>query len=97
MHKLTEMNASVDEGAAEAGREPSAVRRIFNVNGIVTDGASEGFLRGPADQWADELVSLAVEHRADTLVFWAGEGDEREQLRRFAEEVVPATRERVSA
>ena len=27
------MNARVDEGAAEAGREPSAVRRIFNVNG----------------------------------------------------------------
>ena len=96
VHKLTEMNARVDEGAAEAGREPSAVRRIFNVNGIVTDGASEGFLRGPADQWADELASLAVEHRADTLVFWAGEGDEREQLRRFAEEVVPATRVRLS-
>jgi alkanesulfonate monooxygenase SsuD/methylene tetrahydromethanopterin reductase-like flavin-dependent oxidoreductase (luciferase family) len=95
VHRLVEMNARVDEGAAQAGREPSAVRRIFNVNGVITDGASEGFLRGPADQWADELASLAVDHRADTLVFWSGEQDEREQLRRFAETVVPATRERL--
>ena len=39
--------------------------------------------------------SLAYYYGADTLVFWAGEGDGREQLRRFAEEVVPATRERL--
>lgn len=88
---LGEMNDRVDEGAAEAGRAPSAVRRIYNVNGTITDGATEGFLRGPVDQWADELASLAADHRADTLIFW-GEGDR--QLRRFAEEVVPATRER---
>jgi alkanesulfonate monooxygenase SsuD/methylene tetrahydromethanopterin reductase-like flavin-dependent oxidoreductase (luciferase family) len=95
--QLPEMNARVDEGAAEAGRNPSAVRRVFNVNGIVTDGRSDGFLRGSADQWADELASLVVDHRADTLVFWPGEGDAREQLRRFAETVVPATRERTSS
>jgi alkanesulfonate monooxygenase SsuD/methylene tetrahydromethanopterin reductase-like flavin-dependent oxidoreductase (luciferase family) len=94
--KLPEMNARVDEGAAEAGREPSAVRRIFNVNGVITDGWSDGFLRGPADQWADELAALAIDHGADTLVFWAGGGDEREQIRRFAETVVPATRQLVS-
>jgi hypothetical protein len=30
----------------------------------------------------------------DTFVFWS-EGDQQTQLRRFAEEVVPAVRERV--
>jgi alkanesulfonate monooxygenase SsuD/methylene tetrahydromethanopterin reductase-like flavin-dependent oxidoreductase (luciferase family) len=95
VHKLPEMNARVDEGAAEAGREPSAVRRIFNVSGVVTDGRTDGFLRGPADQWADELAGLVVDHRAGMLVFWAGEGDEREQRRRFAEMVVPTTRKLV--
>lgn len=94
--RLPEMNARVDEGAAEAGREPSAVRRIFNVGGVLTDGRSDGFLRGPANQWADELTALVVDHRANTLVFWPGEGDQREQIRRFAETVIPATRERIS-
>ena len=93
--KLRGMNALVDEGAAEAGKEPSAVRRIFNVNGVITDGRSDGFLRGPADQWADELAALVADHRADTLVFWGGgDGDELEQLRRFAETVMPMTRAR---
>jgi alkanesulfonate monooxygenase SsuD/methylene tetrahydromethanopterin reductase-like flavin-dependent oxidoreductase (luciferase family) len=92
--KLPEMNARVDEGAVEAGREPTAVRRIFNVSGVVTDGRSEGFLHGPADQWADELTALVVDHRADTLLFWPAQGDEREQLHRFAETVVPTTRDR---
>jgi alkanesulfonate monooxygenase SsuD/methylene tetrahydromethanopterin reductase-like flavin-dependent oxidoreductase (luciferase family) len=89
--KLPEMNARIDEGAAEAGRDLNAVRRIFNVYGVVTDGRSDGFLRGPADQWADELATLAVDHRADTLIFGPAEGDQREQLRRFAETVLPAT------
>ncbi|MGH8777147.1 MAG: LLM class flavin-dependent oxidoreductase [Jiangellaceae bacterium] len=91
--QLAEMNARVDEGATQADRDPSAVRRIYNVNGVVTDGPSEGFLRGPVDQWADELTALAVDHRADTLVFW---GDGADQLRRFAEDVVPAIRDQLS-
>ena len=91
--RLAEMNDRVDEGAADAGRDPSAIRRVFNVNGSITDHTSEGFLRGPVDRWADELASLAVDHRADTVVFW-GEGEG--QLRRFAEEVVPATRDRLA-
>lgn len=87
--QLGEMSARVDEGAAEAGREPSAVRRVFNLSGEITDGTSSGWLRGPASQWADELASLVVDHRADVLVFGGPPGD---QLRRFAQDVVPATR-----
>jgi alkanesulfonate monooxygenase SsuD/methylene tetrahydromethanopterin reductase-like flavin-dependent oxidoreductase (luciferase family) len=47
---------------------------------------------GPVQQWADELAQL-VQHGFDTFVF-AGEPA---QLARFAEEVVPATRELVAA
>ena len=86
---LAEMNDRVDEGATEAGRDPDAIRRVYNVNGTITDGASEGFLRGPVNQWVDELSTLASDFRGQTFIFW-GEGDD--QLRRFAEEVVPATR-----
>lgn len=87
--RLAEMNARVDDGAVSAGRDPAAIRRVFNVSGTITDGATSGFLNGPADQWVDELAGLVTDHRADLLVFGGAPGD---QLRRFAEEVVPATR-----
>jgi alkanesulfonate monooxygenase SsuD/methylene tetrahydromethanopterin reductase-like flavin-dependent oxidoreductase (luciferase family) len=87
--RLAEMNDRVDAGAVEAGRDPGSIRRVFNVSGAITDGASEGFLRGPVNQWVDELSRLATEFRGQTFVFW---GDGQDQLRRFAEEVVPATR-----
>lgn len=89
LDKLAEMNDRVDAGAAEAGRNPASIRRVYNVNGTITDGASEGFLRGPVDQWVDQLSSLATDYRGQTFIFW-GEGDD--QLRRFAEHVVPGTR-----
>lgn len=87
--KLPEMNARIDDGAVAAGRDPSVITRVFNVAGTITDGASAGFLNGPVDQWADQLAGLVTDHRADLLVFTGPTGD---QLRRFAEEVVPATR-----
>ena len=39
---------SLEAAAREAGRDPKAIRRIANVNGQITSGDSEGFLRGPA-------------------------------------------------
>jgi alkanesulfonate monooxygenase SsuD/methylene tetrahydromethanopterin reductase-like flavin-dependent oxidoreductase (luciferase family) len=86
--------ARIDDAASDAGRNPSEIRRIVNVNGQITDGASLGLLRGPVDQWIDELTDLAVGYGVDTFVFW-GEGDD--QLPRFAEEVAPAVRAQVVA
>jgi alkanesulfonate monooxygenase SsuD/methylene tetrahydromethanopterin reductase-like flavin-dependent oxidoreductase (luciferase family) len=91
---IAEMAARVDDAAAEAGRDPRAIRRVLNVGGSITDGASEGLLRGPAGQWVEELTDLAVTWGFDTFVLWA-EGDD--QLRRFAEDVVPTTRDEVAA
>jgi alkanesulfonate monooxygenase SsuD/methylene tetrahydromethanopterin reductase-like flavin-dependent oxidoreductase (luciferase family) len=89
LDKLAEMNDRVDAGAVEAGRDPASIRRVYNVNGTITDGPSEGYLRGPVSQWVDQLAALAGDLRGQTFIFW-GEGED--QLRRFAEEVVPATR-----
>ena len=86
---LLEMSARLDAAAARAGRDPRAIRRILNVRGEVTTGASRGPLHGPVDQWVDELQELFEEPGFDTFVFW-GEGNG--QLARFAEEVVPAIR-----
>jgi alkanesulfonate monooxygenase SsuD/methylene tetrahydromethanopterin reductase-like flavin-dependent oxidoreductase (luciferase family) len=91
---LAQGSARIDEAALAAGRQPSDVRRILNVAGTLTRGRSEGLLRGPADQWVDELTDLAVGLGFDTFVLWA---EDPEQWRRFAAEVIPAVRAQVAA
>jgi alkanesulfonate monooxygenase SsuD/methylene tetrahydromethanopterin reductase-like flavin-dependent oxidoreductase (luciferase family) len=91
---LSEGSARLDDAAAAAGRDPAEIRRVVNVNGQITDGARLGLLRGPVDQWIDELTDLAVGYGFDTFMFW---GDGEDQLPRFAEEVVPAVRAEVAA
>ena len=92
LKKISEMTKRLDEAAADAGRDPASIRRILNVNGVITDGASNGILQGPGNQWADELTDLATTYGFDTFIFW-GEGEG--QLQRFAEEVAPAVRAQV--
>jgi alkanesulfonate monooxygenase SsuD/methylene tetrahydromethanopterin reductase-like flavin-dependent oxidoreductase (luciferase family) len=91
--RLLEGAARLDEAAAEAGRDPGDIRRVLNLNGVITDGPSEGLLRGPVAQWVEELTTLAVEHRFDTFIFW---GERPDDLPRFAEEVAPAVRAQVA-
>ena len=92
--QIADMAARLDDAAAEAGRDPASLRRILNVGGMITDGAWNGVLRGPVDQWVDELTDLVVTYGFDTFILWAeGEG----QLARFAEQVVPAVRTQVAA
>ena len=87
------MSKRLDDAAVQAGRDPGSLRRILNVNGVITDGSSHGMLQGPVDQWADELTNLAITHRFDTFIFW-GEGEG--QLATFAEQVVPIVREQTA-
>lgn len=91
---LSEGAARIDDAAASADRDPADIRRVLNLNGQITDGSRLGLLRGPVDQWVDEVTDLAVGYGFDTFLFW-GEGDD--QLPRFAEEVVPAVRAKVTA
>lgn len=89
---IAEMTKRIDDALAGASREEDPFRRVLNVNGEITGGASEGPLRGPASQWIDELTDFAVDYKFDTFVFWA---DGFDQLPRFAHDVVPALRERL--
>jgi alkanesulfonate monooxygenase SsuD/methylene tetrahydromethanopterin reductase-like flavin-dependent oxidoreductase (luciferase family) len=90
---LLEMAARLDDAAAEAGRDPGELRRVLNVGGMITDGVSEGMLRGPVGQWVEELTALVVRHGFDTFVLWA---ESPRQLARFAHEVAPAVRTQVA-
>lgn len=84
VEELNQRHETIDEAAVAAGRDPAAIRRLANVNGVITDGATEGFLRGPIDQWIDELATLALHHGIDTFILWS-EGEPVEQINRFAE------------
>ena len=81
---LAERTARIDEAAVEAGRDPRTIRRVANVNGVITSGSTDGFLRGPAEQWREDLTWLATEHHFDSFVFWA-DGDLDSQVEVFAE------------
>ena len=93
LKQIADMTARLDEAAAEAGRDPANLRRVLNVSGTITDGASSGVLQGPVDQWVDKLTGLAVRYGFDTFILWA-EGED--QLARFAGQVVPAVRAQVA-
>jgi alkanesulfonate monooxygenase SsuD/methylene tetrahydromethanopterin reductase-like flavin-dependent oxidoreductase (luciferase family) len=93
--KLPEMNARIDEAAVKAGRAPSAVRRLYNLFGHITDGPHTGFLNGPVEHWVDTLTAISVEHGMDSYIFGT-DGQPDAQIRRFALEVAPRVRENVA-
>lgn len=93
--RLPAMNARIDEAATAAGRDPAQIKRLYNIFGRITDGASAGDFEGPPDQWVDTLTGLALEHGMDSFIFGPAEAPEQ-QLRRLAEEVAPRVRANVA-
>ena len=93
--RLAAAQARIDAAAAEAGRDPAAIRRLYNISGRIGPGGG-GFLDGPAGQWVEQLLPLVTETGIDTFVLWATESP-ASQLERFAAEVAPALREAVAA
>jgi alkanesulfonate monooxygenase SsuD/methylene tetrahydromethanopterin reductase-like flavin-dependent oxidoreductase (luciferase family) len=61
--KLGELGKRVTEAAQEAGREPSAIRRVWNTPARLDDPA----------RLADELGGWARDHRVDAFVIWPPE------------------------
>jgi alkanesulfonate monooxygenase SsuD/methylene tetrahydromethanopterin reductase-like flavin-dependent oxidoreductase (luciferase family) len=94
--RLLELQERIDESAHAAGRKPSAIRRIRNIAGAITDGDRGDLMEGPSSYWVDELTRLAIEFGMDAFVFWPAT-DPTSQLRRFAEEVAPSVRTAVAA
>ena len=91
--RLAAMNAVIDAAAAEAGRSPADVRRIYNISGSFS-GAGSAFLQGPPKVWAEQLAGLALDEGMSGFVLAT---DDAETLERFAAEVAPAVRELVAA
>jgi alkanesulfonate monooxygenase SsuD/methylene tetrahydromethanopterin reductase-like flavin-dependent oxidoreductase (luciferase family) len=98
--KAIESSAIIDRAAVAAGREPAAIRRIYNVGGTFapTNTKADDIdheIVGPPEHWVEVLTHFAVDIGFATFVL-AMPPDEP-TLRTFIEEVVPAVRERVAA
>ena len=93
--RLPELHEQIDAGAAEAGREPREIQRVYNLSGNI-GAEGEGALQGPPGKWVETLSGFALEHGMDTFVYWPSEDHER-QVELFAAEVVPGVREAVDS
>jgi alkanesulfonate monooxygenase SsuD/methylene tetrahydromethanopterin reductase-like flavin-dependent oxidoreductase (luciferase family) len=82
--ELAAGNAAIDAAARAAGRDPRAIRRLLNV--FAEPGRT-------ADQWLSELLPLALTEGVGTFILGS---DDPDQLRRFAEEVIPELRAAVA-
>jgi alkanesulfonate monooxygenase SsuD/methylene tetrahydromethanopterin reductase-like flavin-dependent oxidoreductase (luciferase family) len=89
------MQQRIDEAARAAGRDPAAVRRVYNVVGSIGSGRGGPGLTGDVESWVDTLTGWAVELGLDTFILWPMT-EPRAQLEVFATQVVPAVRQRVS-
>jgi alkanesulfonate monooxygenase SsuD/methylene tetrahydromethanopterin reductase-like flavin-dependent oxidoreductase (luciferase family) len=86
------MQQRIDTAATQAGRDPSQIRRVFNVMGAITDtGPTEKgrSLIGPPGFWLDALHDYQQRLGFDSFVFWPTQGDRLAQTRRFLQEVRP--------
>jgi len=90
--QLAAMNAVIDAAAIDAGRPPSAVRRIYNIAGSF-GGSGSGFLAGPPKVWAEQLAGLALDEGMSGFVLMA---DDALTVERFAAEVAPSVRDLVA-
>ncbi|QIQ02168.1 LLM class flavin-dependent oxidoreductase [Streptomyces liangshanensis] len=95
---LPAANQVIDDAALAAGRSPRAVRRGYNIEGQFASDAGSGsgsdFLNGPPGLWAEQLADLALTHGISAFFLYRAESPDF--IRRFAEEVAPAVREKVA-
>jgi alkanesulfonate monooxygenase SsuD/methylene tetrahydromethanopterin reductase-like flavin-dependent oxidoreductase (luciferase family) len=95
-------NERIDAAAEKAGRDPRAIRRVVNVQGLIGDGPAParselpvGYLAGeplagPAGWWAETIDGFLADG-FDTFVFWPVDPTP-EQVDLFARDVVPQLR-----
>ncbi|NUR96807.1 MAG: LLM class flavin-dependent oxidoreductase [Kribbellaceae bacterium] len=88
--ELAAMNKVIDEAAVDAGRDPAAVRRLYNISGRFT--GRGGFLQGPEEAWIDQLTELTLGEGISTYILAS---DNPDDIRRFAS-VAAGVREAVA-
>jgi len=103
--QLPDFNRRINEGAAEAGRQPTDIRRGYNVMGVVEvgqygrepGGLGQGVYYGTPQVWTDKLLDLYHNYGQDAFVFSAVGDNDEAQITAFAQEVMPAVRAGIAA
>lgn len=89
---VTAGNATIDEAAVAAGRDPREIRRMLNVGGAFGAQRSAPF-HGPPAAWVDDIAELALDHGVATFILAS---DDPATMATFAADVIPAVRARVA-
>lgn len=89
---LARGNATIDEAATKAGRDPREIRRLLTIKGTFAD-TRDGTLTGPPEAWVEDLLPLVLDDGIGTFLLWS---DDEATMTRFAEEVVPALKRTAS-
>jgi alkanesulfonate monooxygenase SsuD/methylene tetrahydromethanopterin reductase-like flavin-dependent oxidoreductase (luciferase family) len=95
-----EAQVVIDRAAREAGRDPSEIRRIYNVPGAFAAAApvpardSDEAIVGPPEHWAEALAHFALDLGFGTFILTTP--PDPDALRTFIEDVAPQVRERVA-
>jgi alkanesulfonate monooxygenase SsuD/methylene tetrahydromethanopterin reductase-like flavin-dependent oxidoreductase (luciferase family) len=99
--KAADAQQVIDGAARAAGRDPSSIRRIYNVPGTFTTkppapaSDTDTAIVGPPEHWAAVLTHLALDLGFGTFILMMPR--DADALRTFIEEVAPDVRERVAA
>jgi alkanesulfonate monooxygenase SsuD/methylene tetrahydromethanopterin reductase-like flavin-dependent oxidoreductase (luciferase family) len=98
--EAAQANLVIDRAAREAGRDPRAIRRIYNVQGAFTRtvqgpaaDTDQGIV-GPPAHWVEVLTHLALDIGFGTFVL--ATPPDPHTLTTFIEDVAPRVRERVA-
>src|SRR5207253_651973 len=77
---------TINDAAHEAGRDPQAIRRGYNLMGaIIQPGGRpmvarrKGVIIGTPRHWIDEILRYYHELHMDTFIFWSIMGEEEKQ------------------
>jgi len=90
---LTAMNAEIDDAAIAAGRHPSDIRRMLNINGQFLQ-QERGLFQGPVESWARQIVELERDYGISTFILAS---DDPQTIALFGTVVAPMAREAVQS
>jgi alkanesulfonate monooxygenase SsuD/methylene tetrahydromethanopterin reductase-like flavin-dependent oxidoreductase (luciferase family) len=90
---LAAMNEQIDAAAITAGRDPSDIRRMLNINGRLQQ-QERGLFQGPPEGWARQIVELERDYGISTFILAT---DDPQMIAVFGTVIAPLARDLAEA